>query len=88
MLIDDELKFHKQREAAIKNAYGVLGIIRKSFVLLDIITIPMLYKSLVHPHLEYGNVVWGPYFKEDVKAVERVQRRVTKWIPRLKDDIR
>ena len=79
VLIDDELKF------IIKKANGILRIIRKSFALLDSINLPLLYKSLVRPHLEYGNVVWGPYFKEDVKAVERVQRMVTKWIPRLKD---
>ena len=29
--------------------------------------------------------MFGPYFKEDRKAVEKVQRRLTKWIPRLKD---
>ena len=51
VLIDDELKFHKHTAAAI------LGIIRKSFALLDGVTQPLLYKSLVRPHLEYGNVV-------------------------------
>ena len=85
MLIDNELKFHKHTAAAIKKANGILGIIRKSFALLDSVTLPLLYKSLVRPHLEYGNVVWGPYSKEDIKAVERVHRSVTKWIPRLKD---
>ena len=82
VLIVDELKF--QTAATIKKANGVLGLIRKSFALLDSITLPLLYKSLVRP-LEYGDVVWGPYIKEDVKAVERVQRRVTEWIPQLKD---
>ena len=85
VLIDDEMKCHKHTAAAIKEANGILGIIRKSFALLHSVTLPLLYKSLVRPHLEYGNVVWGPYFKEDIKAAERVQRWVTKWIPRLKD---
>ena len=79
VLIDGELKFHKHTAATIKKVNGILVIIRKSFALLDSVTLPLLYKSLVRPHLEYGN------FKEDIKAVERVQRRVTKWIPRLKD---
>ena len=47
--------------------------------------IPLLFKSLVRPHLEYGNVVWGPHFKEDMKSVERVQRRATKLISCIKD---
>ena len=70
VLIDDALKFHKHTAAAIKKANGILGIIRKSFALHGSVTLPLLYKSLVRPHLEYGNVVWGPYVKEDVKAVE------------------
>ena len=37
------------------------------------------------PHLEYGNVIWGPHFKMDQKEVERVQRRATKMVPSLKD---
>ena len=45
VLIDDELKFHKQTGAAIKKTNRVLGIIRTFFALLDNVTIPLLYKS-------------------------------------------
>ena len=64
VLIDDELKFHKHTAAAIKKANGILGIIRNSFALLHSVTLPLLYKSLVRPHLEYGNVVWGHTFRK------------------------
>ena len=40
---------------------------------------------MVRPHLEYGNVIWGPFFAGDKKTVEAVQRRATKLIPELKD---
>ena len=54
VLIDNELKFHKQTAAAFKRANSVLGVIKKSFTLLDVSTLPLLYKSLVRPQLEYG----------------------------------
>ena len=85
VLIDAELKFHKQTSAAVKKANSILGLIKKSFLKLDTETMPLLYKTLVRPHLEYGNVVWGPFFKEDMKKVEKVQRRATKIIPELKE---
>ena len=82
VLVDNGLKF--QTAAAVKKANCSLGLIKKSFALLDNKTLPLLYKSLVRPHLEYGNVVWGPFYKEDEKLVEKVQKRATKVIPQLK----
>ena len=42
-----------------------------------------LYKSLVRPHLEYGNVIWSPKLKRVIRSLEAVQRRATKMIPAL-----
>ena len=44
-----------------------------------------LYKSMVRPHLEYGNLIWGPFYEGDKKLVESVQRRATKLIPELRE---
>ena len=63
VLIDNELKFHKQTAMAIKKGKSVLGLIKKSFAVIDKRTLPLLYKALVRPHLEYGNVIWGPFFR-------------------------
>ena len=87
VLIDDGLKFHKQTAAAIKKANSVLGAIKRSFAKHNNTTLPLLFTSLVRPHLEYGNVVWGPHYKGDMKAIERVQRRMTKLVPGLSDKI-
>ncbi len=40
---------------------------------LDMVTIPLLYMSMVRPHLEYGNLIWGPHYKLDQQTVEIVQ---------------
>ena len=83
-VIVDELKFHKQISSAIKKANGVLGMMKKSCSAFDDTNLPILYKTRVRPHLEYGNVVWGPHYKEGIKAIEKIQRRATKMVPRLK----
>ena len=78
--IDPELKFRQQASAAVSKATQVLAVIRRSFALLDSFTLPLLYKALVRPHLEFGNLVWGPFNRADEKLVERVQRRATRMV--------
>ena len=80
IFIDEHLKFRRQAAAAVAKANQILGIIRRSFELLDTQTLPLLFKTLVRPHLEYGNIVWGPFNKEDQRLVERVQRRATRLV--------
>ena len=63
----------------------MLVIIRNSFAVLNIFTLPLVFIALVRPLLEYGNVIWGPQYKLDQQALEKVLRRATKLLPELKD---
>ena len=38
------------------------------------------YVSLVRPILEYGSVVWDPYFATDINKIEHVQHRAARFI--------
>ena len=58
----------------------MLAVIRKLLELINEKTLPLLFKSLIPPHLEYGNLAWGPFNRADQKAVERVQRRATRLV--------
>lgn len=71
--MDQDLKFRKQAATAIAKASRVMGVIRKSFQKLDRDTLPILFRTLVRPHLEYCNSVWGPFNRADQILVERVQ---------------
>ena len=84
VMVDVELKFRQHAAAAVAKASQVLAVIRRSFGLLDKTTLPLLYKSLVRPHLEYGNIIWGPFGRADQKLVERVQRRATKLVAEIR----
>ncbi len=60
VIVDDQLKFHNHTSAAVNKSNQILAIIKNSFMHLDIVTVLLLYKSILRPHLEYGNLIWGP----------------------------
>ena len=45
----------------------------------------MLYKAIVHPHLEYCNVAWQPKWKKERVELEAIKHRATKLILTLKE---
>ena len=64
----------------------MLGMIKRTFTNeCDQKTLILLYKSLFRSQLEYASQVWSPYIKEKITALERAQRRATKFI--LKTDL-
>ena len=75
---DDKLNFNKHIETAIGKANKMLGLIKRTFSYLNKDTFIKLYKSLVRPHLEYGNIIWNPLLKKQSVSIEKVQRRATK----------
>ena len=78
--VDSQLKFREQAAAAVSKASRILSVIRRSFGLLGETTLPLLFRTMVRPHLEYANAVWGPFNREDQKRIERVQRRATRLV--------
>ena len=84
VIVDPEMKFRHHAAAAVAKASQILAVIRRSFSLVDKTTLPLLFKTLVRPHLEYGNVVWGPFNRADQKLVERVQRRATRLVEEIR----
>ena len=55
-------------------------LIRSTSFYTDIRCIKILYCALVRPLLEYGSIVWSPFFICHVKKLERVQRRFLRYI--------
>ena len=84
ILVDNKLKFHEQCSAVVAKANRLLGVIRWSFDCTNAEMILRLYKSLIRPVIEYGNIIWGPFYAMDQQAIEEVQHRATKIIPELR----
>ena len=78
---DNKLSFDSHIQSCINKSNSMIGVIKRTFQFLDRDTFIKLYKALVRPHLEYGNVIWYPQFKRQSVAIERVQRRATKLLP-------
>ena len=75
---DRYLTFDAHIYKIINKANSILSIIKRTFDYLDKHMFLTLYKSLVRPHLEYGNIIWFPLLKRQSKLVENVQKRATK----------
>ena len=56
----------------------MIGIIKRTFSYLNRCGFIQLYKALVRPHLEYGNIIWFPHLKRQSSTIEKVQRRATR----------
>ena len=81
----NDLKFKKHINTIINKSNQLIGLIKRSFTHTDKQMLLKLYKSIVRPHLEYANVIWHPFYKNQLEALENVQRRFTKIIPGMGD---
>ena len=80
--MDNKLStFHIQTAHIVNKGFSILGIIKRSFENLNEHTVPILYKTLVCPILEYGDIIWGPHYSEDKHQIDRVQHRATRLVP-------
>ena len=82
--IDCDMKFHSHAISAVSKANRVLSLISKSFVNVSPDMLPILYKSLVRPLLEYGKLIWGPFYILGQRLIENIQRRTTHLVPTVR----
>ena len=58
------LKFDEHILVKLKNPNAIAGLIRRTFLYLDIPLFKILFTTLVSPHLEYGQVIGTPHLKK------------------------
>ena len=85
VIICNNLKPGKHCTEVVKTANKLVGFIGRTFEFKSEKVILTLFNALVRPHLEYCVQFWSPYYRKDIDKLERVQRRATKLIPRLRN---
>ena len=85
LTISADMKVSEQCAIAAAKGNQILGLIRRNIVYKEKELIILLYKTIVRPHLEYCIQAWRPYRKKDIDILERVQRRATKMIQKLRN---
>ena len=83
VFIDKNLNFKEHIKQQIKKARCTAGAIHRNIIYKTPDIMVPLFKSMVRPIIEYGNVVWAPYLKQDIQAIENIQKNFTKRIKGL-----
>ncbi|MCY3929513.1 MAG: reverse transcriptase family protein [Acidobacteria bacterium] len=81
VIISDNLNWNIHHDAILGKAYRTLGLIRRTFS--RTISTPAkvkLYTSLIRSQVLYCSPVWRPHLIKDIKKLEQLQRRATKYI--------
>ena len=87
LTISADMKVSEQCGIAAAKGNQILGLIRRNIVYKEKELIIPLYKTIVRPHLEYCLQAWRPYRKKDIDILERIQRRATKIVQKLRNNI-
>ena len=84
VIIESTLDWGKQCANVARIGNMMLSQINRSFTYKTGPVIKNLYKSLVRPKFDYCMQAWRPWLQQDVSLLEKVQRRMTRMIPELR----
>ena len=79
--ISNDLKASQQ---CVQACSRILGVLNRTIKCKDDSNLICFYKSLIRPHLEFCTAAWSLHYAKDKLLIEKVQRRFTRMIPRLK----
>jgi len=81
VIIENNLKPSLHVSSIVKKANGVLSQLRRTLISRDKEVVISLYKVFVRPILESAVSTWCPWERQDINAIEKVQRRATRLVP-------
>ena len=81
IILSTDLSWNHHHEYITSKAYRMLGLLRRTLSKSSNISVKkLLYLSLVRSQIIYGSPIWRPFLIKDIKFIEQIQRRATKFI--------
>ena len=77
--LTSNLSWNTQTQKVVNKANKIVGFLKKNVGPGNKEVFSRLYKALVIPILEYSVPLWSPYLQKNIDALERVQRRASKY---------
>jgi hypothetical protein len=81
--IDNALTWSDHIACVARKVSKSVGIIKKASYILNRHTLLTLYKSLIMPHLQYCNLIWGNAAKVHLQRLVLLQKRAIRLVNRL-----
>ena len=83
--VDNTLKPTQHCKMAASRGMSTLKQLKLTFSSISRDNFKPLYNAFVRPHIEYCAQAVGPYMTQNLKALEKVQRRATKLVKGMKN---
>ena len=80
VILSDNLKWNPHIQKIYSKSISLLYLTLKSFCSTDPFFYVNLYKLYIRPNLEYNVCTWNPFQRGDVKRIESVQEKFTRFL--------
>ena len=74
VLLTSDLTWSQHVDKVCSKTRKLTGLFYRRFCCCNPDLMLQLYKSLIHPHLEYASQVWDPHLLKDVNNLEKTQK--------------
>lgn len=80
VIFDNQFTFANHINYIIPKAYSLLAFIKRNCRdFSDLYTLKLVYTSLVRSKLEYGSLIWSPFYDNHIGRLERIQKKFIKF---------
>ena len=77
------LRWSQHITSTTKKANSTLGFLRRNLRHSPTSCRRNAYLALVHPVLEYADIIWDPHTQQEVNTLERVQRNAARFTAKI-----